>query len=73
MLSESVEGFHSNVHILEKIECIAKAKYSLSVTARYIHDLYGKTQDTVQLDAELRQLFEAAGHLCENSGSQWPR
>ncbi|XP_052087598.1 E3 ubiquitin-protein ligase rnf213-alpha-like isoform X5 [Mytilus californianus] len=73
MLSESVEGFYSNVHILEKIECIAKAKYSLSVTARYIHDLYGKTQDTVQLDAELRQLFEAAGHLCENSGSQWPR
>lgn len=76
MLSECVvsfSSFKSKVDILEKIECIAKAKYSLSVVARYMHDQFGKSQDTVQINTDLRQLFEAAGKFCENCKSTWPR
>lgn len=59
-----------NDQLLINMHHIAQTRFTLSVTGRLMHKVYG--DKSLRTDKELKKLFEAAGQLCENCGSKWP-
>ena len=72
ILREASPNITRDIEILDKIDHISKVRFSLTVVAKYIHNIYGTAQKK-RLDPTVRRLFDAASKLCEECRSPWPR
>ncbi|XP_052062680.1 E3 ubiquitin-protein ligase rnf213-alpha-like isoform X2 [Mytilus californianus] len=72
MLREAVPYIVCDSDVLDKIDHIARVRFSLTIVARHIHRLYGTSKKSMP-DEKLRRMFEAASKLCDECKSPWPR
>ncbi|XP_063441660.1 E3 ubiquitin-protein ligase rnf213-alpha-like [Mytilus trossulus] len=72
MLREAVPYIVCDGDVLEKIDHIARVRFSLTVVARHIHRLYGTSKKSIP-DEKIRRMLEAAAKLCDECQSPWPR
>ncbi|VDI24291.1 Hypothetical predicted protein, partial [Mytilus galloprovincialis] len=72
MLREAVPYIVCDSDVLDKIEHIARVRFSLTVVARHIHGLYGTSKKSMP-DEKIRRMLEAAAKLCDECKSPWPR
>ncbi|XP_052062754.1 E3 ubiquitin-protein ligase rnf213-alpha-like isoform X2 [Mytilus californianus] len=72
MLREAVPYIVCDSDVLDKIDHIARVRFSLTVVARHIHRLYGTSKKSMP-DEKIRRMFEAAAKLCDECKSPWPR
>ncbi|CAG2252469.1 RNF213 [Mytilus edulis] len=72
MMREAVPYIVCDSDVLDKIDHIARVRFSLTVVARHIHRLYGTSKKSMP-DEKIRRMFEAATKLCDECKSPWPR
>ena len=72
MLRDASTVMAQEMNTLDKIDHISRVRFSLSVVARHVHQLYGRAQKT-RIDPVIRKLFDGAAKLCEECTSPWPR
>ncbi|KAK3096790.1 hypothetical protein FSP39_003301 [Pinctada imbricata] len=60
---------------VNKLYCLAEIRYGLTIAAKYLHENLVITKKTQKkkLDPHVRRLLDAAGKLCEECGSKWPK
>ena len=72
MLREATLYLINETSVLNKIDHIARVRFSLAVVAKYIHQMYGRTQKSLP-DPTTRRLIDEAAKLCDECTSPWPR
>lgn len=73
MLEEVAGELEDDMPVLDKIEHIAKIRYSLGVVASVVFNLYSATRKPILHQKCHKDLFSAAASLHEISHSLWPR
>lgn len=73
MLQDSISGFGLNVETVETMKYISQSKIALQIVAKYVQQLYGGEETPKTIENKYKRLFEAAGNLCDQCRSPWPR
>ncbi|KAL5009497.1 hypothetical protein ScPMuIL_011802, partial [Solemya velum] len=71
LLKASKHGLTTNESTVEKLTCLAEARFGLSLAAKFMCEVYVKNSQ--KIIPEIIRLINAASSLCEESDCRWPK